>query len=45
MKTVITVIVLCVFAYTGVGAMLKTVGNESEHTTQVNSALAQLEAK
>jgi hypothetical protein len=40
MKTLIAVIVLCVFAYSSVGAILKSVDIEQKHVNEINKALA-----
>lgn len=45
MKTMITVIVLCVFAYAGAGAFLKTADAEQAHAIKTNNAVALLETK
>lgn len=40
MKSIIITVVLCVFAYSGVGAILKTANAEKEHIGKIDEALA-----
>lgn len=41
MRTLITVAVLCVFTYSGVGAILKTLDSEKSYVEKTSTTLAQ----